>query len=256
MRVISMINQKGGAGKTTIARGLISGALTRSERIAFVDTAPTANMIGWAERSVAAGTWHESVAAFHSLDPGEARETIEELDNDGETDLVVVDTAGHAGPMHDEIVLVSDLVLCPIQPSPSDLETALGTANWMFRLRSRVNSPDDLPPFRVLLNAVGPRPTQAEAAVLRGIQSRPLVGDGRDGPKQWLKLLPGAVRRRDAYRRMDAEGPLPGLMARVQQRQEAFLRHDRNLEEALVEMKAVLERCYAMTEGARWQDAG
>ena len=62
--------------------------------------------------------------------------------------------------MHDEVVLVSDLVLCPIQPSPSDLETALGTANWMFRLRARVNSPDDLPPFRVLLNAVGPRPTQ------------------------------------------------------------------------------------------------
>lgn len=74
----------------------------------------------------------------------------------------------------------------------------------MYRLRDRVGNPVDLPPFRAVVNAVGNKPTQAEAAVLKAMQTRKLVGDGPNGRTEQLLLVPGAIKRRDAYRRVDA----------------------------------------------------
>ena len=188
MRVITLINQKGGAGKSTIARGLLSAADARGLRAAFVDTDKTENLVQWAGRAAANGNWSDGIAAYKTLNPAEAREIVLDLDDaeDGPEasgpDLCIVDTPGDATELHDRLATVSDLVLCPIQPSTSDLATAVGTANWMYRMRARVDDPARLPPFRAVINRVGPRPTKTEGGVMVYARTSRLVGDGVSPP--------------------------------------------------------------------------
>ena len=82
MQVITLINQKGGAGKSTLARGLLSAAEARGLKTGFLDTDKTENLAQWAGRAAAAGNWDDAIAGFKTLNAEEARDI-------GLVDLVV-----------------------------------------------------------------------------------------------------------------------------------------------------------------------
>ena len=248
MRVITLINQKGGAGKSTLARGLLSAADARGIRAGFLDTDKTENLVQWAGRAAAAGNWLDGIEGFKTLNAEEARDTVLDLDEEGEIDLFVVDTPGDASALHDLLASVSDLILCPIQPSTSDLATAIGTANWMYRMRARVDDPAQLPPFRAVINRVGTNPTKTEARVLLYARSTKLVGDGEAPPVEKLRILPRYIQSRDAYRRMDEEGLLGRVIAAEQARKERFFKNPKHLREALAEMDEFLSLCLDVME--------
>ena len=248
MNVITLINQKGGAGKSTLARGLLSAAEARGLRAGFLDTDKTENLVQWAGRAAAAGNWSDRMEGFKTLNAAEAQEIVIDLDEEDALDLFIVDTPGDASELHDRLATVTDLVLCPIQPSTSDLSTAIGTANWMYRMRARVADPADLPPFRAAINRVGSKPTKTEAGVLLYARSQKLVGDGQSEPAEKLRIVPRYIQQRDAYRRMDEEGLLSRMIASDQQRKERFFKNPKHLRDALSEMDEFLTLCLTAIE--------
>lgn len=251
MQVITLINQKGGAGKSTLARGLLSAAEARGLKTGFLDTDKTENLAQWAGRAAAAGNWDDAIAGFKTLNAEEARDIVLDLDEEGEIDLFIVDTPGDASELHDLLATVTDLVLCPIQPSTSDLATAIGTANWMYRMRARVDDPARLPPFRAAVNRVGTKPTKTESGVMVYARTTKLVGDGEGPGAEKLRFIPRYIQQRDAYRRMDEEGLLGRMIAADQQRKEHFFKNPKHLRAALAEMDEFLTQCLTtMEEGA------
>lgn len=115
----------------------------------------------------------------------------------------MINTAGDASRGHDAFATLADLVLCPILLSQSDLETAVGTANFLFRMKGRASDPALLPEFRVVLNRLPSRASKGDAELIRTIHSTPLVGTNQDHPEEVLQILPAVLQELEAHKGMD-----------------------------------------------------
>lgn len=112
-RVVAVLNQKGGAGKTTMATHLARGLQMRGHRVLLVDSDPQGS----------ARDWH--AAGNGELVPvvGLDRPT---LDRDikaiaGGYDWIIVDGAPQAHELAVAALKAADVVLIPVQPSPYDV---------------------------------------------------------------------------------------------------------------------------------------
>jgi chromosome partitioning protein len=118
-RVITIAQQKGGAGKTTLAAQLAVVWAGQGRRLALLDIDPQASLAAWAElrraRRREAGLGFE----FAALSGWRAAEWIER--HAREADFVVVDSPPHAELEARIAVRAARLVLVPLQPSPLDL---------------------------------------------------------------------------------------------------------------------------------------
>ena len=65
----------------------------------------------------------------------------------------------------DVLAVASHRIICPMMLSRGDLSETLETANWYLKLRGRVEKPDELAGFSVLLNRVPVRVSETERAV-------------------------------------------------------------------------------------------
>lgn len=120
MKTIAIISQKGGSGKSTIARhaaAMLSGA-------ALVDLDPQGTSRRWIERRREAGNTNPgfTVSKWDKL-PG-----IHKILTDRGADYLIIDTP----PSHDDerairsAVDLSDLVIIPVKPTPEDVEVLAG----------------------------------------------------------------------------------------------------------------------------------
>jgi len=243
MRTITLMNQKGGAGKSTLARALLSAGDSRGLRCAFIDADQTGNLAAWAMRAAKAGQWSDGIDAYQTIDAGEIEEIVDEIEEEGKVDLLVIDTAGDASRDHDIFAIVADLILCPVLLSKSDLETARGTANYLFRMKDRADDPALLPEFRIALNRLASRPSKGDAEIIRAIHATPLVGVDENSPTEALKILPATLQEREAYKIMDREGLLGRAIARHNETSEAFARNPAHLTNTLTEAEALLAAC-------------
>lgn len=253
MKVITLINQKGGAGKTTLARALLSAADEEGLRAAFIDCDQTENLSKWAFRASQKSGWSDRIEGFQTLDAQEASGIVEALEDQGKTELVIVDTAGDASSDHDVFVGLADLVLIPVFLTESDIEIALGTAQYLFRLRQRVDDPGSLPNCRVVLNKLSTRPSRSDHLLLERIQNEKLVGDGSSEPVEKLTLLSAVLQDREAYKIMDKQGLLGRVLKRHNQKaideNKRFTRNPKYLVNCLEEAKTLLSLC--MQEGQK-----
>ena len=243
MLTISLMNQKGGAGKSTVARALLSAADAHSMRCAFIDADQTGNLANWAMRAAENGLWSPRIDGYQSIDPDEVEDIFDEIEAEKEIDLLIIDTAGDASRDHDTIATVTDLVLCPILLSKSDLDTARGTAPDLFRMRGRAKNPALLPELRIVLNQVTPRATKGDAELIRTLHTHPLVGQSDSDPVEHMKILPATLQKREAYRTMDFDGLLGRKLARHNEVSQAFQRNPKHLTDAIAEADTVLDAC-------------
>lgn len=116
--VITVAQQKGGAGKTTLVAQL-AAALAAQRRVAILDIDPQASLARWhaarktALKAAAAGLTFADTAGWR-LDA-----EIERLKDTH--DVVLIDSPPHAETEARLALRASDLVLVPLQPSPLDL---------------------------------------------------------------------------------------------------------------------------------------
>ena len=148
MKIVSVINQKGGSGKTTLALHLAVAASQAGLNTAVVDLDPQASAANWGDRRQA----EQPIVrpAFASRLPQELRQ-IERAGGD----VIVIDTAPHADSAALEAAKISNLILIPCRPAYFDLEAMTNTLG-LLRTTGK--------PVWAVLNAVAGRGPEAEAA--------------------------------------------------------------------------------------------
>lgn len=112
MKVIAVLNQKGGAGKTTLATHLATALRLAGHSVLLVDSDPQGSARDWA-----------AVREDHPLSVvGIDRPTIErDLKSVAVVDYVVIDGAPQAADLAVSAIKASDFILIPVQPSPYDI---------------------------------------------------------------------------------------------------------------------------------------
>lgn len=116
-KVIALLNQKGGAGKTTLATHLAGELALDGHRVALIDADPQGSASDWAERRVQIAQRH--LYGVYGL----ARETLHgEVPHIAQTvDFVVIDGPPRTASITRSALLAADLVLIPVQPSAYDV---------------------------------------------------------------------------------------------------------------------------------------
>jgi chromosome partitioning protein len=143
MKTISIISQKGGAGKTTVAVHLAVAAERRGFRTAIFDLDPQASAASWSDKRENPSP--AVVSAQAARLPNLFEQAAKQL-----ADLVIIDSAPNADAASLAAARVSDLILIPCRPAAFDLN-AIGTTLSLAAVAGK--------PAYVLLNAV---PTQGK----------------------------------------------------------------------------------------------
>jgi chromosome partitioning protein len=111
--VISLVNQKGGVGKTTIAINLSSAISKKERNTLLIDADPQGSVLQWQST-----TENQSFSVIHHPRPL-SDATVKSLSKG--FDHVVIDGPPAIGNLISSILGVSDLAVVPIGPSPLDL---------------------------------------------------------------------------------------------------------------------------------------
>ena len=143
-RIVTIAQQKGGVGKTTLAAQLAVVWAGEGRRVALLDIDPQASLAAWA--GLRRARLGELGFAFDALSGWRAAEWVER--HAREADIVLVDSPPHAELEARIAVRAASLVLVPLQPSPLDLWST-GTTLRLAR--------DERKPVLVVLNRVPAR---------------------------------------------------------------------------------------------------
>lgn len=141
--VVSLLNQKGGSGKTTIATNLAHGLVKRGFKTLLVDADPQGSARDWNNANEA------TLVPVIGLD----RETLP-------VDLkavwagykvVVIDGAPQVARLLAAAVKASDIILIPVQPSPYDI---WATADLVSLIKARQEVMDGHPKAAFVISRV------------------------------------------------------------------------------------------------------
>lgn len=121
MKTVVIANQKGGAGKTTLAGHLaVQAELEGLGPVVLVDTDPQGSLSDW---------WNERSAEtpkFASVNLSTIGEQLREIEAAGAS-LVIIDTPPAVTETISAVLSVADLVIIPSRPSPHDLRAVSKT---------------------------------------------------------------------------------------------------------------------------------
>jgi chromosome partitioning protein len=122
MSVLTVATTKGGAGKTTLARLILSRAAQAGLKAAGVDADFNRTLSDWATTFA-----KHPITVKHELDETRIVPLVGELHDIH--DVVVIDTAGAASQATIFAIGCADLVLVPVAPSSADVVEAIKTVN-------------------------------------------------------------------------------------------------------------------------------
>jgi chromosome partitioning protein len=125
MPVVVVGNEKGGAGKTTIAVSLAAAWARRGRRIMLVDTDRQQAAAAWLEAQEAVQVTTHAGAGLETLLPQVARQF----------DAVLVDCPPGLAEALRSAIRVADLLIIPVSPSPADIRSVRPTLELAHELR-------------------------------------------------------------------------------------------------------------------------
>ncbi|MCJ2043482.1 ParA family protein [Methylobacterium sp. J-078] len=118
MIVISVVQQKGGVGKTTLTVNLAGELKSRGSRVVVIDADPQGSAVAW---SAPRKLGFEVLPQI--LDTGKLAPWIRSVLKQS-ADYVIIDTPSGLGPVFDAAIDISDLIIVPCGPSSLDLNAA------------------------------------------------------------------------------------------------------------------------------------
>lgn len=163
MQIISVINLKGGVGKTTIALNLAATLADQEQRVMLIDADPQQSATQWAQQRPAGGDavlgqLPMAVAPLRADDGApQFQDALTRLAQAAQATLVVLDCPPELSDPALVAALLADLVLVPVTPSPLDLWTAkqaVATAREARALRDGIKPLISLVPSKLLAQTV------------------------------------------------------------------------------------------------------
>jgi chromosome partitioning protein len=152
-RIITIAQQKGGAGKTTMAAHLaVAWAASGRRKVAIIDTDPQGSLTQWHSVREARLGDGETNLTFSSISGWRVRSEIDRLRHTH--DLIVIDSPPHTDAEARTAIRAADLVVIPLQPSPMDVWAT--SATIQICKQERV-------PVKMVLNRVHPQAKLTEA---------------------------------------------------------------------------------------------
>jgi chromosome partitioning protein len=145
-KVITIAQQKGGAGKTTLAAHLAVAWTAQKKKVAVVDIDPQQSLSTWFQvRESELGDARAGLLV-NQINGWRVRNEVEKLARDH--DIVLIDSPPHAETEARVAVRAAHLVAIPVQPSPMDVWATKPTLDLAQEERT---------PVLLVLNRVPPR---------------------------------------------------------------------------------------------------
>lgn len=113
-KVIALLNQKGGAGKTTHLAGELA---LQGSRVTLLDADPQGSALDWAQRRLQSG--QERLYGVFGLARDSLHQEAPQIAL--KADFVVIDGPPRVAALARSALLAADLVLIPVQPSAYDV---------------------------------------------------------------------------------------------------------------------------------------
>lgn len=133
MKIISLINSKGGVGKTTLSVSLAAYLRNQNKKVLLVDADPQGSLRDWKDAGNETNDFELTIA-----DRRQVLLQLPKLIKKSGYDFVIVDTVGKMGDLMGVSIAVSDVILIPVQPSPYDI-WALNDVMELINLRKTIN---------------------------------------------------------------------------------------------------------------------
>jgi chromosome partitioning protein len=154
--VITIAQQKGGAGKTTLAAHLAIAWAGQGRSVALVDIDPQGSLAAWhALRAERLGDGRSGID-FAAITGWRTAAEVERRARDH--DIVVIDSPPHAETEAKLAIRAAGLVVMPVQPSPMDVWATKPTLDLARQEKVRV---------LLVLNRVPPRANLTEAMLAK-----------------------------------------------------------------------------------------
>jgi len=141
MIIISILAQKGGVGKSMLARSLAVQGLMDGRRAALIDADPQGTVTAWGKRRKL------GVPTVLELGGSTLTDLLADLQGRG-AEIVIIDTPPHSQPIINLAAGVSSLALIVTGPYPEDLEQVGAVTSIVKNLGK---------PTAILLNKTPPR---------------------------------------------------------------------------------------------------
>jgi len=182
MSIISVLNPKGGCGKTTISTNLARALHDRGQSVLIVDSDPQGSARDW--HAANEGNPIELVA----LDRPNNVKTLSSMA--AKYDYVVIDGAAKLEDMMAAAIKTSDFILIPVQPSPYDIWAASDLVDF---IKARQEVTDGVP--------------LAAFVVSRVVEGTRLGGDVRAALDEYaLPVFETTITQRQVYPQTASEG--------------------------------------------------
>ncbi|MEI7669806.1 MAG: ParA family partition ATPase [Pseudomonadota bacterium] len=142
-RVITIAQQKGGAGKTTLAVHLAVAWSQRGKRVAIIDIDPQGSLTYW--HKIREERFGEDYTGFtfSALSGWRVGSEIARLKRNH--DIIIIDSPPHTETEARTAIRNADLIIVPVQPSPTDL--------WATKATLEIAKSENVP-AKIVLNRV------------------------------------------------------------------------------------------------------
>ena len=148
-KVVTVLSQKGGAGKSTLTMQLAGGLARSGRRVAIIDLDPQETAMRWAHAAPESMPFPARVMRLDA-EPGQLHQIIKQAGR--EADLILLDcppSIEHPSTL--AALQEADVALVPVVPSPADLWSTKGVERLILQVQaSRKGLKAALVPNRVL----------------------------------------------------------------------------------------------------------
>jgi chromosome partitioning protein len=158
-KIIAVTNQKGGSGKTTLSMQLAGALARRGNKVLVVDADPQGTAIRWAATADDDRPFPATVVGLSAAGTKVHREVKKFVDDYRH---VIIDCPPAAdSPVPQSALLIADLALVPIIPSPLDMWAAVG----IRQVIENVGDVNEELVSRLVINQCQPNTTLAKEAL-------------------------------------------------------------------------------------------